>query len=194
MADLNKVFLIGNLTRDPEYRPIGERNAVTKLGLATNRKYTTRNGEEREEVCFVDVEVWGRQAEACSQYLRKGAPAFVEGRLKLDQWEDTQTGQKRSRMLVQAERVQFLGSPSRGSNFQDGGQAYGSGDQAAAPPPARQAPPQPPQQQSYQPPQPQGPGQQPPPQQPPPAPQPPNRMPTFEEDNAGPAAEDDIPF
>lgn len=189
MADLNKVFLIGNLTRDPEYRPIGERNAVTKLGLATNRKYTTRNGEEREEVCFVDIEVWGRQAEACNQYLRKGAPAFVEGRLKLDQWEDSQTGQKRSRMLVNAERVQFLGSPSRGSNFQDGGQAYDSGAQTGSPPP-RQAPPQPPQPQTKQTPQPQEQGQP----SPPPAPQPPNRMPTFEEDNASPAAEDDIPF
>ncbi len=199
MADLNKVFLIGNLTRDPEMRQVNDRSSVTKMGLAINRRFTTRNGEDREETCFVDVEVWGRQAETCNQYLRKGAPACVEGRLTLDQWED-QNGQRRSRLYVTGERVQFLGSPSRGAGFQDQGSQYGGDSQA---PPPQQHPQQfqqqPPQQQPPPPQQPQQPppAQQPPPQQqqqpPPQQPPPQNQMPKFEEDEQE-SVQDDIPF
>ncbi|NOY79521.1 MAG: single-stranded DNA-binding protein, partial [Kiritimatiellaeota bacterium] len=96
MASLNRVFLIGNLTRDPELRYTTGGAAVCNLGLAVNRRYTTSQGEDREEVCFVDIEVWGKQAEICKQYLSKGAPAFVEGRLRYDSWDDRDTGRKRS--------------------------------------------------------------------------------------------------
>lgn len=112
MSSLNKVFLMGNLTRDPELRQLPSGTSVCKMGLAVNRRYSTREGEDREEVCFVDFEAWGRQAETCGRYLRKGSPALVEGRLKLDTWEDSETGRSRSRLLVHAERVQFLGSAS----------------------------------------------------------------------------------
>jgi single-strand DNA-binding protein len=107
MAQLNRVFLIGNLTRDPELRRAPNGNAVTDLSLATNRKYQS-NGEMREEVTFVDVTVWDKTAEACVEHLRKGSPIHVEGALKLDQWEDRATGEKRSKLKVQADRVQFL--------------------------------------------------------------------------------------
>jgi len=103
------------VTRDLELRHTGGGGAVCTLGVAVNRRYTTAQGEEREEVCFVDVEVWGRQAESCASYLSKGSPVFVEGRLRLDQWDDRDTGAKRSRLLVSAERVQFLSGPRRGS-------------------------------------------------------------------------------
>ena len=111
MASLNKVLLMGNLTRDPQLRYTTSGLAVCELGLAMNRRYTTSQGEDREETCFVDIEVWAKQAEACGNNLHKGSPVLVEGRLKLDQWEDRQTGQRRSRLRVSAERVQFLGSP-----------------------------------------------------------------------------------
>ncbi len=118
MASMNKVFLLGNLTRDPELRYTSGGAAICALGLATNRSYTTARGEEREEVCFVDIEVWGKSAEASKNYLRKGAPVMIEGRLRYDQWEDRESGKKRSRLTVTAERVQFLGQPSRGGeNF-----------------------------------------------------------------------------
>ncbi len=128
MAGLNKVFLLGNLTRDPDLRYTTGGTAVCRLGLAVNRRFTTARGEDREEVCFVDIDVWGKQAESCGNYLRKGAPALIEGRLQFDQWEDRETGRKRSRLLVTAERVQFLGSPGRGGDFGDG-----AGPRAAPP-------------------------------------------------------------
>lgn len=109
MASMNRVLLVGNLTRDPELRRFGQDNAVCKLGLATNRRFTTRSGEQQEETCFVDVEVFGRQAELADQYLSTGRSVMIDGRLKLDQWEDRDTGRKRSRLLVVARRVQFLG-------------------------------------------------------------------------------------
>ena len=118
MASLNKVLLIGNVTRDPEIRYTPGGSAVSTLGIATNRKFTTSGGEEREEVCFVDIDVWGKQAESCHANLRKGAPIFVEGRLKFDQWDDRDTGRKRSRLLVTAERVQFLGQ-ARNPDYND---------------------------------------------------------------------------
>ena len=119
MASLNKVFLMGNVTRDPEIRYTTGGAALCILGLAINRKFTTSKGEEREETCFVDIEVWGKQAESCHNYLRKGSPVFVEGRLKFDQWDDRETGRKRSRLLVNGERVQFLGAPARSAGYDD---------------------------------------------------------------------------
>lgn len=107
MASLNRVFLIGNLTRDPEVRHTPKGTAVGDLGLAINMSYRTAEGQDKEEVCYVDVVVWGKQAEVCKDYLSKGSPVFVEGRLQLDQWESQ--GEKRSRLRVRAERVQFLG-------------------------------------------------------------------------------------
>jgi single-strand DNA-binding protein len=109
MAYLNKVMLIGNLTREPELRTTPKGTAVCQFALAVNRKYREENGAEREEVAFVDLEAWGNQATLIAKYLTKGSPVFVEGRLKLDQWEDTQSGQKRSRLKVVLENVQFLG-------------------------------------------------------------------------------------
>jgi single-strand DNA-binding protein len=114
MASLNKVFLIGNLTRDPELRQTPKGTPIANIGVAVNRTWSTDAGEQREETTFVDVEVWGRQAETANQYLSKGRPVFIEGRLKLDSWEDKQSGQKRNRLKVVAERVQFLGLPRRG--------------------------------------------------------------------------------
>ena len=108
MAQLNKVFLMGNLTRDPELRRLPSGSAVTELGLALNRSYTGKDGEKREEVVFIDVTVWDRQAETCCQYLKKGRAVHVEGYLKMDSWEDKATGEKRSKLKVQADRVQFL--------------------------------------------------------------------------------------
>jgi len=108
MANLNKVFLIGNLTRDPELRYTPAGVAVANLGLAVNRRFRDKNGEVKEDVCFLTVTVWDKQAEACCQYLQKGRPIFVEGVLQSRSWE-TQDGQKRSTIDVRAERVQFLG-------------------------------------------------------------------------------------
>jgi single-strand DNA-binding protein len=107
MANLNKVFLIGNLTRDPELRYVPSGAAVANFSLATNRVYTTSSGEKKQETCYVKVTVWGRPAETCGEYLSKGSPVFVEGRLQYRSW-DTPDGQKRSTLEVRAERVQFL--------------------------------------------------------------------------------------
>lgn len=107
MANYNKVLLMGNLTRDPELRYTAGGTAVASFGLAINRVSTAPDGTRREEVTFVDCEAWGKQAETISEYLRKGRPVFVEGRLRLDQWE-SQDGQKRSRLRVVCERFQFL--------------------------------------------------------------------------------------
>lgn len=108
MANLNKVFLIGNLTRDPELRSTPGGTAVANLGIAVNRRFKDSSGELKEEVCFLTVTVWDKQAEACCQYLTKGRPVFVEGVLQSRFWE-TSDGQKRSAIDVRAERVQFLG-------------------------------------------------------------------------------------
>ncbi len=122
MADYNKVLLLGNLTRDPEVRYTPKGTAVGELGLAINDSYKAQDGTVKEQVTFVSVEVWGRQAETCKQYLTKGRPVFVEGRLRLDQWE--QEGQKKSKLKVVAERVQFLGGGGGGGG---GGQSRSSG-------------------------------------------------------------------
>lgn len=117
MSSFNKVILVGNLTRDPELRYTPSGTAVAKLSLAVNRSWRSQSGEDREEVAFVDVDAFGKQAETLGQYLKKGRPVLIEGRLKMDQWEDKQTGQKRSRLGVVLETFQFLDSGQRqGSN------------------------------------------------------------------------------
>ena len=124
MASYNKVILMGNLTRDPELKYLPSGTAVASFGLAMNETYTDRQtGEKREEVCFVDVEAWGRQAEIANEYLQKGSSVFVDGSLKFDSWE-ADDGTKRNRLKVRAFRFQFIGSRQDG----DGGGAY---DQAA---------------------------------------------------------------
>lgn len=112
MADLNRVILAGRLTRDPEVRYTSSGSAVADVGLAVSDSYRNKAGELVEQTCFVDVVVWGRQAETCGEYLSKGSPALIEGRLQFDQWENQQ-GEKRSKLRVKADRVQFLGSPRR---------------------------------------------------------------------------------
>jgi single-strand DNA-binding protein len=114
MANFNKVILAGNLTRDPELRYTPKGLAIAKIGLAINRTWKNEAGESKEEVTFVDVDAFGRQAEVIAQYLKKGRPVLVEGRLKLDQWDDKQTGQKRSRLGVVLEGFQFMDSGNRG--------------------------------------------------------------------------------
>lgn len=109
MASYNKVFLLGNLTRDPEVRYTPKGSAVADLGIAVNRQYTLDNGEKREEVTFVDVTFWGRTAEVAGEYLKKGRSVFIEGRLQLDTWDDKQSGQKRSKLKVIGEMMQMLG-------------------------------------------------------------------------------------
>ena len=110
MAGYNRVILVGNLTRDPEYKQLTSGQAVCRLGLAVNRQYKNRqSGEMVQEVCFIDIDVWGAQAESCNQYLQKGRSVLVEGRLKLDTWED-QSGQNRNKHSVVADRVVFLSS------------------------------------------------------------------------------------
>ncbi len=109
MASFNKVILLGNLTRDPEVRYTPKGSAVCDLGIAVNRVYTTEGGEKREEVTFVDVVLWARLAEIAGEYLKKGRPIFIEGRLQMDTWDDKQTGQKRTKLRVVGESMQLLG-------------------------------------------------------------------------------------
>lgn len=112
MASLNKVFLIGNLTKDPELRYTPNGTAVSNLRIAVNRKFKDRSGELKEDTCFVTITAWDKQAEICNQYLSKGRPIFVEGILQSRSWE-TGDGQKRSTIDVRAERIQFLGQPPK---------------------------------------------------------------------------------
>ena len=109
MTDLNRVYLAGNLTKDPEVRYTPAGRAVGDIRLAVNRKFRTADGENRDETCFVNVVVWGRQAETCAEYLRKGSPLLVEGRLQYDEWE--KDGQRYNRLRVVADRTQFIGAP-----------------------------------------------------------------------------------
>jgi single-strand DNA-binding protein len=129
MANYNKVMLMGNLTRDPELRYTPKGTAIARLGIAVNRRWTSENGEQREETTFVDVDAFGRQAETLGQYMKKGRPIFIEGRLRLDSWEDKNTGQKRNKLGVVLEGFQFLGS------------GPGRGEDAGDPPPSRHAAP-----------------------------------------------------
>ena len=128
MASLNKVLLMGNLTRNPEIRYTPGGSAVCEFGMAINRRFMQANGQEKDETCFVDITVWGKQAESSSRFLQKGSSVFVEGRLVYDQWMEKETGNKRSRLRIYAERVQFLdrrdGQPQGGAEGDAGGQAY----------------------------------------------------------------------
>lgn len=112
MANFNKVLLIGNLTKDPELRYTPQGVAVVNLRMAVNRKFKDKNQEWKDEVCFITVVAWDKQAETCNQYLHKGSPLFIEGRLQSRSWEDN-AGQKRNVVEVRAERVQFLGAPGQ---------------------------------------------------------------------------------
>ena len=122
MSSLNKVLLIGNLTRDPAVRYTPKGTAIADIGLAVNRVYSGDDGEKKEEVTFIDVTLWGRQAEVAQEYLRKGQPVFIEGRLQLDTWQDKQSGQKRSRLHVVAESMQMLGTRTGGKTNTTGAQ------------------------------------------------------------------------
>ncbi|MDR3619956.1 MAG: single-stranded DNA-binding protein [Paludisphaera borealis] len=135
MPDLNRVQLMGRLTFDPELRRIPSGTAVTELRMAVNRSWQGRDGDRREEVLYIDVTAWDRQAETCCQILRKGSLIFVEGSLKMDQWDDKTTGEKRSKMRVQADRVQFLDSRRDGGG---GGSGGGMGDDEYGAPPMQE--------------------------------------------------------
>jgi single-strand DNA-binding protein len=135
MANLNKVMLIGNVTRDPEIKYTPKGSAVTDLGIAVNRVFTPDGGEKREETTFVDVTLWGRQAEIAGEYCKKGRSIYIEGRLQLDSWEDKASGQKRSKLRVVGENFQLLG-PRPG-----GGSGGGGGDEEYSErPPRREQP------------------------------------------------------
>jgi len=129
MANFNRVILAGNLTRDPELRYTPKGMAIAKITLAINRSWKSETGEAKEEVTFVDIDAFGKQAETIGQYLKKGSPLLMEGRLRLDQWDDKQTGQKRSRLGVVLDAFQFLG----GGNRTEGGSEAPRARPAAAP-------------------------------------------------------------
>lgn len=143
MASLNKVFLIGNLTRDPETRVTPKGTAICQFGLAVNRQFKDESGAARDETTFVDIEAWGKQAELVQKYLTKGSPAMVEGRLKFDQWEDKQTQQKRSKLKVVLDNVQFLSTRggAEAAAAAEGGGASAPARTANASAPARAAAP-----------------------------------------------------
>ena len=135
MASLNKVFLIGNLTKDPELRYTPNGTAVTNLRIAVNRRFKDRSGELKEDTCFITVTAWDKQAEICNQYLQKGRPVFVEGILQSRSWETTE-GQKRSTIDIRAERIQFLGAPIKGN----GASPAATGEQQVASPAVSNSP------------------------------------------------------
>ena len=145
MASLNKVFLLGNLVRDPDLRGLPSGQSVCELRMAVSRRFVSNGGQETEETCFVDVVVWGKSAKNCKQYLAKGSQIMVEGRLQLDQWEDRNGGGMRSRLRVVAEQVQFLNRRNAGDGESrpayDEGSAAPSGPRYGSVPP--QAPPMP---------------------------------------------------
>ena len=109
MPSVNKVILIGNCTRDPEVRYTPKGTAVADIGMAMNRYFSSDGGEKREETTFVDVTLWGRQAEVAGEYLKKGRPVYIEGRLQMDSWDDKNTGQKRTKLKIVGEQMQLLG-------------------------------------------------------------------------------------
>ena len=132
MASYNKVILMGNLTRDPELRYTPSGAPVCNFDLAMNRSYTTQAGEKKDEVCFMTIVVWNKQAEICGEHLAKGRSVLVEGRLQQRSWE-TPEGQKRTKIEVVAERVQFIGGKGNGSGAKAGGEAPEAGEPAPAP-------------------------------------------------------------
>lgn len=137
MAGFNKVILLGNLTRDPQLKYLPNNTAVCEIGLAVNRNWRDRDGNTQEEVCFVDLAAYGRQAEVINQYMAKGRPLMIEGRLKYDQWT-AQDGSKRSKLRVVIENFQFVGGRDGG---RDGGGSEESGGQGRSAPRTGQRPP-----------------------------------------------------
>jgi single-strand DNA-binding protein len=140
MPNLNKVMLMGNLTRDPEIKYTPKGTAIAVFAIATNRAYTLENGEKREEVTFVDCEAYARLAEIIGEYCKKGKPIFVEGRLKLDQWDDKTSGQKRSKMKVIVEVMQLLGSREGGGGGGETGSHAAADEARSSAPQQRRAP------------------------------------------------------
>jgi len=128
MASYNKVILLGNLTRDPELRVTPKGTAICQFGLAVNRKFRDASGSTREEVTFVDIEAWDKQGENISKFCTRGSPLLVEGRLKLDQWDDKTSGQKRSKLKIVLENFQLVSSRDGGSGGGGGGGGGGSDD------------------------------------------------------------------
>lgn len=140
MASLNKVMLIGNLTRDPEVRFTPKGTAVCDMAIAVNRRYVNEaTGERQEEVTYLDIVLWGKQAELAGQYLSKGKPIFIEGRLQMDSWEDKATGQKRTKIRIICENMQFIDSKGAGGGGGGGGNQYSGGDDEGYSAPAPQA-------------------------------------------------------
>jgi single-strand DNA-binding protein len=135
MASLNKVFLIGNLTRDPERRALPSGMTVTDLRLAVSRKFRLQSGEDREETLFINVATFGKQAETVAKFMRKGRPILIEGRLRMEEWENKE-GQKQSRISVVADHFQFLGGPERGGSAEMGDAASGAGSPGRRPAPS----------------------------------------------------------
>jgi single-strand DNA-binding protein len=142
MANLNKVMLIGNLTRDPELRYTPKGTAVADISLAINRVWNNEQNQKQEETIFVDVTLWGRQAELAQQYLTKGRGAYIEGRLQMDTWDDKETGKKRSKLKVIGESLQFLPDGRGGAGGGGGAPQGGGGQQSRPPQQQRTAPPQ----------------------------------------------------
>jgi single-strand DNA-binding protein len=141
MAYLNKVFLIGNLTRDPELRVTPKGTAICQFGLAVNRQYKDESGATRDETAFIDIEAWGKQGELCSKYLQKGSLSFIEGRLRFDSWEDKTSGQKRNKLKVVLENVQFLSRGGGAAAAAGGGEAAATTAGSDEPPAEPHAPP-----------------------------------------------------
>lgn len=149
MASFNKVILLGNLTRDPQLKYLPSQTPVVEFGLACNRKFKSQSGEMREEVAFIECSAFGRQAEVINQYCQKGRPLFVEGRIKYDQWDDKQSGAKRSRLTVVVENFQLLGSGG-GAGGPGGGGGYDETSQVRRPQQQRSGSQYPQQQQQQQ--------------------------------------------
>ena len=142
MPNLNKVMLMGNLTRDPEIKYTPKGTAIANFGIAINRVFTPEGGEKREEVTFIDLEAWGRTAEVIGEYFKKGKPIFIEGRLKLDSWDDKTTGKKMSKLRVVVESFEFLGSREGGGGGGGGEGGGDSGGSSHSAPARSSAPPQ----------------------------------------------------
>ena len=176
MANYNRIILVGNLTRDPQLKYLPSQMPVVEFGLAVNHKWRSKDGQDREEVLFIDCSCFGKGAEIINTYCQKGKPLLVEGRLKLDVWEDKQGGGKRSKHSVVVDNFQFLGGRDSGGG---GAPSSGYDDTSGAPAPAPRAPARPPMQ-----------GR--PPAQRPPQQQPPAAEPPFGEEQQ--FSEDDIPF
>jgi len=140
MASLNKVLLMGNLTRDPQISHLPSGTPAAEFGLAMTRKFKRQDGSPGEETCFVDCRMYGKRAETIGRYFKKGEPIFIEGRLQLDQWEDKKDGTKRSRLRVFVENFEFVGGGRRGGEMTDGAAAPA---RSAAPRPAADVPPAP---------------------------------------------------